>query len=87
MIDRELARVTRQLADDDTARLDDLPITRSFIGTVANATAGSYAVTWRGVDVPVAGKNASYTPVIGHRVKCELVDGQPLIAYRIDGQP
>lgn len=87
MDDRDLARAVRGFADDDSARLADLPVTRFFTATVSNATAGSLAVTWRGKSVPMAGKAAGYTPAIGQRVLCALVDGQPLIVMWIDGQP
>jgi hypothetical protein len=84
-MNQDLARVALQVADAESARLSDLPISRAVILTVA--TVSPTTVSWRGKNVPIAGKNANYTPVVGHRVKCALVDGQLLIEYRIDGQP
>jgi hypothetical protein len=37
--------------------------------------------------VEAAGYLSSYTPVVGHRVLCELVDNQLIITGRVVGYP
>jgi hypothetical protein len=71
----------------------DVP-TQQFWATVQSVTPGAASdgnalvtVSWRGTQLPVNAYAASYTPVVGHRVKCDYIDGQVSIAYRGIGQP
>jgi hypothetical protein len=90
MASRPVARAARRLADQTSARLADTPTARLIVATVVTVTAGAspegnalVQVSWRGETYTAAGYAAGYTPAPGHRVRCELVDNQLLIAYRI----
>lgn len=92
-LSRELNQAVRRFADQNTDRLADQPTVR-FLTTVTAVTAGGASdgnalvkVTWRGAELTVNGYAASYTPVVGHRVVCDYIDNQPIIAYRVVGQP
>lgn len=89
-----MAQAARRLADGTTGRMASLPTSRQVLATIASVTAGGAAdgnalvtVLWRGQAVTAAGYAASYTPVVGHRVVCDFVDSQLLIAYRVVGSP
>lgn len=93
-MNRELAAAARRFADATSARIADAPGARQIIATVSTVTAGAASdgnalvtVSWRGVDITAAGFAASYTPIVGHRVVCDLIDNQLIVAYRIVGQP
>ena len=65
-----------------------------MIATTSAISAGAAAdgnalvsVNWRGQEVTAAGYSANYTPGVGHRVVCDLIDDQLFIAYRIVGYP
>lgn len=88
-----LAAVHR-FADVNSARINAAADVGRVITTVASVTAGGardgnakVTVTWRGASCVVSGYAASYTPVVGHRVVCDFIDNQLIIAYRIIGQP
>lgn len=64
------------------------------VATVSTVTAGGASdgaalvkVTWRGVEVTVAGYPDTYTPAEGHRVRCSFVGPQLFIDFRIIGAP
>jgi len=87
-----LARASRKLADQQTARLADVPASRMLRATVATVTAGGagdgnalVTVTWRGQVLEVADYPDSYTPVVNHRVLCAVVDSQLSILHHSVG--
>lgn len=91
MIDlsRELARTAREFADSQSERIADVPAVRDFFATVTAVTIGGgpggnalVKVTWRAVELTAASYNAAYTPVVGHRVRCSLIDNQLVIEGR-----
>lgn len=91
---RALDAAARRFADAQTGRIAELPTDGKIVATVAAVTAGAAAdgnaavtVTWRAGTYRVKGYNRTYTPVVGHRVVCDLIDGQLLIAYSPVGQP
>ena len=92
---RLLRQAARRFADANSDRFNDLAPARLVVAEVVTVTAGAAVgggpetwVRWRGSTVLTAGKNAAYTPVVGHTVRCSLhPDGQLFIDYRIDGQP
>lgn len=77
---RDVARAAREWADQHTSALTSLPA-GLYVATVA--TTSPLAVSWRLREVLVAGKNADYTPVVGDRVRCSVVDDQLFIDYKI----
>lgn len=79
-LSRTLAKATRDWADQQTAALADMP-PGLYVATVA--TTSPLRVSWRLRQVLVAGKNASYTPTVGDRVHCSVVDDQLFIDYKI----
>lgn len=94
MTTRRLELATRRFADRTSDRFADLPTTRLVIATIATVTAGAASdgnalvtLSWRGGTVTAAGYAAAYTPVVGHRVHCSLIDDQLFVDYRIVGTP
>lgn len=94
MSGRALDQAVRRYADQQTQALSDLPSARLFRATVATVTPGAavdgyalVAVAWRGGELLVADYPDSYTPLVGHRVLCALVDSQLSILHRGIGYP
>lgn len=88
-LSRALGRAARRNADAQTARLAELPQDRFFFATVSTVTPGAgpggnalVKVTWRLGEYTARSYNAAYTPDVGHRVKCHLVDNQLTIEGR-----
>lgn len=86
MLSREIARAAGRLADQQSDRLADVPTTRAVIATVTTVTAGAapggnalVKVTWRGQELTAASYLASYTPSVGQRVLCLLIDNQLIV--------
>jgi hypothetical protein len=84
----------RRSADAQGDRIAEAIPTTGFLATVtsvaANAATDGNArvqVRWRGGVITASGYASSYTPVVGHRVKCDYIDNQVLIAYRVIGSP
>lgn len=91
---RGVAQAARRFADRGSTQLRDIPSARLFRATVTTVTPGGasdgnalVAVTWRGEENTVADYPDSYTPVVGHRVLCALVDDQLSILHRSIGSP
>lgn len=89
-LSRELARASRRFADQNTDRIAELPQGKPFMATVTDVVEGVspggwalITVSWRGETYRANGYADNYTPVVGHRVRCELVDNQLLVNYRI----
>jgi hypothetical protein len=83
-----------RLADQQSSRFAEVPSARLLRATVTTVTAGGASdgnalvyVTWRGAEGPVADYPDSYTPVVGHRVLCALVDDQLSILHHSIGTP
>lgn len=76
-LSRELAQAARRDADEQSARLAEIPRSRFVNVTVASLSPTK--VTWRGASVPISGKNFDYTPVVGHRVLCGMDDSDQLV--------
>lgn len=88
------AAAVRRYQDAIARRLNEADNSRQIVATIATVTAGGakdgnalVQVTWRGATLTVKGYAASYTPVVGHRVVCDYVDNQLIVAYRVVGQP
>lgn len=79
MTSRGLARVNRRFADQQEAKLADIPSLRGFFATVTSVTGGTF-VSWHGNDsLKARAKNAAYTPAVDDRVLCILDGGQLVI--------
>lgn len=88
-MNRVFEAAIRRAADEQGARIDDAIPTVHFFGTVTAVTAGAspggnarVVVRWRGNTIVVSSYAAAYTPAVGHRVKCALVENQ----VHIDGR-
>lgn len=77
----DVSRAARRFADRQSERLAEVAPPPQFVATVTATS--PLSVSWRGRVLPVAGRNAAYTPAVGHRVKCVLLSDQLLIDYRI----
>jgi hypothetical protein len=91
---RRLQRAALRLADHTSERIRAATGGDAFLATIGTVTAGAAAdgnalvtVDWRAGTVEAAGYLSSYTPVVGHRVLCELVDNQLIITGRVVGYP
>lgn len=80
-MNQQIARLARRNADQQTARLADLPTGRLFLATVT--VTAPLTVSWRGRQFTAAGAFTSYTPAITDRVLCALVDNQPVVLGQI----
>ena len=76
-LSRELAQAARRDADEQSARLAEIPRSRFLNATVASLSPTK--VTIRGASVGVAATNLNYTPVVGHRVLCGWDDSDQLV--------
>lgn len=90
---RRLQQQVDRLADQTSDQIKDTREPK-VLATVSAVSAGGardgnalVSVRWRDQEVTVAGYAASYTPAVNHRVACDVVDNQLLIAYRIVGYP
>jgi hypothetical protein len=90
---RRVQRAAHRLADQQRARIDELPapqiITTVTAVTPGGAIGGGALVTvrYRGAATVVEGYLASYTPVVGDRVAGVFIDSQLILLGRIAGQP
>lgn len=75
-----VAKAAREWADQHTASVAGMT-TGLYVATLA--TVSPLVVSWRNRQVLAAGKDANYTPTIGDRVRCSVVDDQLFIDYRI----
>lgn len=95
MTGRSLARAARRLADQQTSRLAEVGTARIFKATVTTVRAGGASdglalvkVTYRGSEVLVNDYPDSYTPALGHRVRCVLdADSELSILHHCVGAP
>lgn len=95
MTSPEAARVHRMRADQVRAQIENIPRNRVFKADITTVTAGAaqggtalVTVTWRGTELTVNDYPDSYTPAIGHRVRCVLdEDNELAILHRCIGQP
>lgn len=89
------AAAVRRFADANTARIAAVaPDTRQIVAQIVTVNAGQakdgnavVLVLWRGTVCTVNGYNRAYTPVVGHQVVCDYINGQLYIAYSPIGQP
>ena len=80
-LSHEVAKAAREWADQQTTAISSLP-PGQYMATVDGTS--PLTVSWRNrALLGVAGKNANYTPTIGDRVKCSVIDDQLLIDYKI----
>lgn len=94
-LSRELLSAAVGFADATSDRIADTSGgTARLIATVTAVVAGAASdgnakvtVTWRGKPLIASGYASSYTPVNGHRVLCDLIDNQLIVAYRVIGKP
>ena len=94
MASRRVQAAALRLADQQSARLADIPASRLLRATVETVTPGAASdgnatvtVLWRGEELPVADYPDSYTPVAGHRVLCAVDDLQLSILHHSIGTP
>lgn len=93
-ISRRLQRQVLRTTDQSSDRIRAAETPPMFFATVTSISAGAaadgnalVAISYRGSETTVAGYAASYTPGVGHRVKCSTVDHQVVIDERIIGYP
>lgn len=79
-LSRAVAKAAREWADLQTETFADLP-SGLYVATVA--VTSPLSVSWRNRQVLVAGKNVNYTPTVGDRVHCSVIDDQLFIDYKI----
>lgn len=91
---RRVRAAAVRVADQQSSRLAEMPNGRHLRATVQAVVAGGAAdgnalvtVTYRGENRLVNGYPDSYTPVVGHRVLCVVVDMQLSILHRSIGTP
>jgi len=91
---RPLQRAVRQMADRNAAALAAIPASRIFIATVAAVTPGGASdgnalvqIRWRDSIVTANAYGSTYTPAVGHRVLCALIDNQLIVTDRLIGAP
>lgn len=83
-----------RFADHNSSRIANATTTKQVIASITAVAAGAASdgnakvtVLWRGESVVASGYAAAYTPAVGHRVVCDYIDSQLIVAYRIIGQP
>lgn len=91
---RLVQQAARRFADLQSERLASVGQSRQIIATVTAVAAGNaedgnatVVVTWRGDTYEAAGYFSTYTPAVGHRVKCSLIGDQLIVEDRIIGYP
>ena len=77
MTSREVDRAARQWADAQAAQVAAVPSLRGFAATIA--TTSPVTVTWKGSTYTATRVLPSYTPGVGDRVLCLLVDDQLVV--------
>jgi len=92
--DRALQRATRRMAEANARLIAAVPTTQTIIATVKTVMTGQAVdgnavvmVTWRDSVLVANGYGSTYTPVVGHRVLCALVDNQLIVLDRLIGAP
>lgn len=78
---RQLNGAARAFADAGSARLGEVPSVRAVVLSVTSTT-GGLSLSWRGATVQ-ASRCAAYTPTVGDRVLCLVVDDQVVVLDRI----
>lgn len=78
---RLLNDAARAFADAGSAQLADIPTVRAVVLSVTSTTGGLF-LSWRGADVS-AKRCASFTPTVGDRVLCLVVQDQLVVLDRI----
>jgi hypothetical protein len=93
-VNRELISAVRRFADSTSDRIGAMASTRQELATISAVTPGGakdgnalVELQWRGDVYIAAGYAAAYTPVVGHRVVCDYIDNQLIVAYRVIGMP
>lgn len=81
-MNRELQRLARRNADQQTERIAELP-TGDFFATVTAWDGTVLTLSRRGSTFPAAGRAASYTPGVGDWVACRSIDNQPIAICRV----
>lgn len=92
---RDLLRAARRHADRTSERIRVATTGNGLrVGTIASVTGGAASdglavvtVNIRGEETTAAGYNVSYTPSVGQRVRCSLVDNQLFVDFAIGGAP
>lgn len=93
MTSREVARTSRRLADQQSAKLAAIPAARLFFATVVSSAPGgsdgnwTITINWKGTQMKASGYPAYYSAAANDRVLCALVDGQPEILHHSIGHP
>src|SRR5690349_16289079 len=85
-VNRDLAVAVRRLPDRNSEPLADVPSMLAIVATVTAVVAGGspggnalVTVSWRGAALTANGYHASYTPTMGDRVECHLIDDQLIV--------
>ena len=94
MIPRELARAARRVNSVQASKLAALPSGTHVRATVLSVATGAgsdgnalLTVKWRGAEVPISDYPDNYTPAVGHRVLCVLIDGELSLLHHGIGYP
>lgn len=94
MVSRDVAFMAHRVADHLTDRIADAARPGQRVATVTTVTAGGASdgnalvkVTYRGTEFQVQGYNSAYTPAVGHRVVCDVIDAQWFVSYHFVGLP
>ncbi len=91
---RQVHAAARRAANGASDTLRELPDDTHCRATITAVTAGGASdgnalvtVRWRGAELTAADYPDSYTPVVGHRVLCVVVDAELSILHRGIGIP
>ena len=79
MAGRELARIARRFADQQSGRIADLPGLQGVIATVTAVSGSTVTLSWRGGSLTATATCAAYTPAANDRVLCLLIDSQLIV--------
>ncbi|NUT08185.1 MAG: hypothetical protein HOV76_32430 [Hamadaea sp.] len=79
MTSRELDRVARRFADQQSGRFAALPGLQGAVCTVTGVSGSTVTLSWRGGTLTGTASCASYTPAAGDRVLCLLIDSQLIV--------
>ena len=89
-MNRDLAVAVRRFADRNSERLADVSSMRAIVATVSAVVVGGspggnalVTVSWRGAVLTANGYHASYTPTVGDRVECHLIDDQLIVIDKL----
>lgn len=91
---RQIQRRAHRRADQQAARIADIPVLRGMNATVSSVTLGAgtdggavVTVSYRGADITIACYGRPHIPSVGDRVTVIYIDDQPQIVALNGGFP